>query len=394
MISDPVALAALIAAATAFAFWLEGRYRWARNVGAALLAILLGAALSNLGLVPVGSPVYEGIFGPVTSLAIAWLLISVRIDDLRAAGPTMLAAFLIGVAGTAIGAVVGTTALAGAFGDDAWKLAGVTTGTYSGGSLNFVAVGRELGLPPSLFAAATAADNIVTAIWFGATLMLPLWLSRGTRQIGEAPAVQSADAIRDAMPEESVGRTASSLPSIHEAPVLKVLDLTALFALGFTLIWASEWLSAAVPAVPTVLWLTTLALAVGQIASVKRLSGAMLLGTVALHLFLTLMGISSRVSEIASVGPQVLYLMAIVVGVHGLVLFGLGRALRLSPGTLSVASQAAIGGPTTAMAMAIARRWPGLILPGMAAGLLGYAVGNYLGFGIAYLTRALVGQGL
>jgi uncharacterized membrane protein len=374
LIADPVALAAAIAAATALAFWLEGRYRWARSVGAALIAILLGAALSNLGLVPVGSPVYEGIFGPVTSLAIAWLLISVRLDDLREAGPTMLAAFLIGVAGTAIGALVGATVLAGAFGDEAWKLAGVTTGTYSGGSLNFVAVGRELGLPPSLFAAATAADNIVTAIWFGATLMLPLWLSRGERKVAEVP-----------------GRTASSLPSIHEAPELRALDLTALFALGFTLIWAASRLSAAVPAVPSVLWLTTLALAAGQIPAVRRLSGAMLLGTVALHLFFTLMGISSRVSEIASVGPQVLYLMAIVVGVHGLVLYGVGKLARLSPGTLSVASQAAIGGPTTAMAMAIARRWPALILPGMAVGLLGYAVGNYLGFGIAYLTRALLG---
>jgi uncharacterized membrane protein len=374
LIADPVALTAAIAAATALAFWLEGRYRWARNVGAALIAILLGAVLSNVGLVPVGSPVYEGIFGPVTSLAIAWLLISVRLDDLREAGPTMLAAFLIGVAGTAIGALVGATVLAGTFGDEAWKLAGVTTGTYSGGSLNFVAVGRELGLPPSVFAAATAADNIVTAIWFGATLMLPLWLSRGERKVAEVP-----------------GRTASSLPSIHDAPVLRALDLTALFALGFTLIWAASRLSAAVPAVPSVLWLTTLALAAGQVPAVRRLSGAMLLGTVALHLFFTLMGISSRVSEIASLGPQVLYLMAIVVGVHGLVLYGIGKLARLSPGTLSVASQAAIGGPTTAMAMAIARRWPALILPGMAVGLLGYAVGNYLGFGIAYLTRALLG---
>jgi uncharacterized membrane protein len=385
LIADPVALAAVIAAATALAFWLEGRYRWARDVGAALIAILLGAALSNLGFVPVGSPVYEGIFGPVTSLAIVWLLISVRFDDMREAGPTMLAAFLIGVAGTAIGALVGATVLAGEFGDAAWKLAGVTTGTYSGGSLNFVAVGRELGLPPSLFAAATAADNIVTAIWFGATLMLPLWLSRGKREAAaEVPAM-------NALAEEAPGRTASSLPLIHHAPELRTLDLTMLLALGLTLIWASGRLSAAVPAVPSILWLTTLALAAGQIPAVRRVSGAMLLGTVALHLFFTLMGISSRISEIASVGPQVLYLMAIVVGVHGLVLFGIGRLARLSPDTLSVASQAAIGGPTTAMAMAIARRWPALILPGMAVGLLGYAIGNYLGFGIAYLTRALLG---
>ena len=69
----------------------------------------------------------------------------------------------------------------------------------------------------------------------------------------------------------------------------------------------------------------------------------------------------------------------------------IGRLVRTDVATLSVASQAAIGGPTTAMALAIARKWPALLLPGLAAGLIGYAVGNYAGFGIAYLVRSLVG---
>ena len=43
------------------------------------------------------------------------------------------------------------------------------------------------------------------------------------------------------------------------------------------------------------------------------------------------------------------------------------------------------------MALAIARKWPALMLPGLAAGLIGYAVGNYVGFGIAYLIRSLLG---
>ena len=90
MISRPIALAAVIATITALAFWLEARYTWARNVGAALVVIVLGAVLSNLGLVPTASPIYDGIFGPVTSLAIAWLLLAVRLSDLREAGPRML----------------------------------------------------------------------------------------------------------------------------------------------------------------------------------------------------------------------------------------------------------------------------------------------------------------
>ena len=376
MISRPIALAAAIATITALAFWLEARYTWARYVGAALLVIVLGAALSNLGLVPTASPIYDGIFGPVTSLAIAWLLLAVRLSDLREAGPRMLGAFGIGVLGTALGSVVGALVLSGAFGAETWKLAGVTTGTYSGGSLNFVAVGRALELPTSLFAAATAADNIVTAVWFGATLLIPLWLSRSKGGLAAGSAVAGPGAAG---------------AGLSDGAALRALDVTLLFALGFSLIWLADQLSAAMPAIPSVLWLTTLALGAGQVPAVRRLSGSMLLGTIALHFFFALIGIGSRVSEIVVVGPAVLYLMVIVVGVHGVVIYGVGRLVRTDIATLSVASQAAIGGPTTAMALAIARKWPALMLPGLAAGLIGYAVGNYAGFGIAYLVRSLLG---
>ncbi len=56
-----------------------------------------------------------------------------------------------------------------------------------------------------------------------------------------------------------------------------------------------------------------------------------------------------------------------------------------------MASQAAVGGPSTALALAVAREWPGLALPGMAVGLLGYAVGNYAGYGIGWLMRGWLG---
>jgi len=400
VISRPIALAAAIATITALAFWLEARYTWARNVGAALLVIVLGAVLSNLGLVPTASPIYDGIFGPVTSLAIAWLLLAVRLSDLREAGPRMLGAFGIGVLGTALGSVVGALVLSGAFGAETWKLAGVTTGTYSGGSLNFVAVSRMVGLPTSLFAAATAADNIVTAVWFGATLLIPLWLSRskGGLAAGSAGAGPGAAVAASAVAGPGVAGTATAVAGPEAAgggpsdgAAMRGLDVTVLFALGFSLIWLADQLSAAVPAVPSVLWLTTLALGAGQLPAVRRLSGSMLLGTIALHFFFALIGIGSRVSEIVAVGPAVLYLMVIVVGVHGAVIYGVGRLVRTDVATLSVASQAAIGGPTTAMALAIARKWPALVLPGLAAGLIGYAVGNYAGFGIAYLVRSLVG---
>jgi uncharacterized membrane protein len=79
------------------------------------------------------------------------------------------------------------------------------------------------------------------------------------------------------------------------------------------------------------------------------------------------------------------------VAVHGLVIFGLGRLAGLELSTLAVASQANIGGPASAMALASARGYASKLLPGVAVGLLGYALGNYFGYFIAQVMRAVMG---
>ncbi|MEJ2502085.1 MAG: DUF819 family protein [Gemmatimonadota bacterium] len=380
MVSDPPLLAAAIAAITALAFWLDVRFRWARTVGATMLVILFGAVLSNLGLVPFASPVYDAITGPVTSLAIVWLLFAVDVRGLRDAGLGMLLGFLIAVLATAVAAVIAALLFAGSFDGDVWKLAGVMTGTYAGGSLNFVAVGRELDVPPALFTAATASDNVMTAVWFAVTLSAAGWLGRWYPAPGhDHPRTRAGDPVDDADPH-------ADHPFFSAAP-LRVLDITLLLALGFALVWAADRITMEVPGVPSILWLTTLSLAVGHTPWVRRLDGAMHLGSLGLHFFLAIIGIASRVSEIARVGPEVFWFTALVVGIHGLLTFGGARLARIDIQTASVASQAAVGGPSSALALAVARDWKALVLPGVVVGLLGYAVGNYVGLAVAYLVR-------
>lgn len=412
MISSPLALAATIAGATALGLWLEHRFGWAQKVGASLLVIAFGAALANAGLVPAASPVYDAVAGPVTSLAVVWLLLAVRLADLRAAGGRMLGAFALASGATFVGAVAATVAFAPvldpAVRPEAWKLAGVLTGTYTGGSLNFAAVGRELALPDSLFAAAAAADNVMTAVWMGATLVLPVWLRRLYPPPPREPAwgPRDGDGATEDQGAADAGGTArggaappaparadraapSRFPGLHGEP-LRPLDVTLLLALGLGLLLAAEALAARLGGV-AILWLTTLALAVAQLPPVRRLRGALPLGVVALNLFFVTIGIGSRFAEIARVGPEVFYLTAAVVALHGVLTFGLARVARLDAETTAVASQAAVGGPSTALALAIARGRPALALPGLMAGLLGYALGNYAGLAAAWLVRGWLG---
>jgi len=391
LIDAPIALATMLFGLVALAFLLERRFRWAETVGASLLVIAFGALLSNLEVVPLSSAVYGIVTGPVTSLAIAWLLLSVDLTALRTAGPRMLGAFTLAAAATAVGALTASWLLGGVLGEVTWKLAGVMTGTYSGGSLNFVSVGRALELPDSLFTAATASDNVMTALWMGVTLAAPLWWARFYPPAPPAPThSRAAGDGKGAEDESEEGRVTASLL----APVpLRLLDLALLGTLGLALLWLAETVAAWTPSVPSVIWLTTLALAVGQIPVVQRLDGALHLGTLALNLFFVVIGIGSRVSEILTVGLEVFWYTALVVVVHGLLIYGVGKLLRFDVLTLSIASQAAVGGPSTALAVGVARGREDLALPGVMVGLLGYAVGTYLGLGVAALVARMMGVG-
>lgn len=379
MIQSPLALCAVIAAAAALAFWLDRRFAALGKVGASLLAIVFGAVLSNTGAVPVSSPVYDAVLGPVTSLSIAWLLLSVNLGDLKKAGRRMVGAFGLAVAGTVLGAFVAAAIYQARFGDDTWRLAAAMTGTYSGGSVNFISVGRAAGLSGPLFAGATAADNVATALWLAVTLMMPIWLRRFYPQPHAAPPPTAAP---------STGRLAQHPYFAPEA--ISAAQVASVFAAGLLVVLASEWMASVVPGVPAILWLTTLALLLGHSPLYRKVPGALQLGAVGLHFFFVLIGVLSRFSEIAAVGPEVLFFTLTVVGVHGVVAFGAGKLLRLDMGSIAVASQAAVGGPSSALAVAVSREWRHLVLPGVVVGLLGYAVGTYLGLAVGYVVRGLI----
>jgi uncharacterized membrane protein len=382
VIDGPLQLAFLIAAIVAVAFWLDRTVPALSKVGASLITIVIGAAFSNLGLVPASAPIYGVVTGPVTMLAIAWLLLAVNLSDLKKAGRPMVTAFGIALLGTALGAFVGGLIFVATFGDESWRLAATLTGTFSGGSLNFVAVASAVDLSDEILAGTVAADNVMTAVWLGASLTLPIWLKR----FYPTPIPTASDAEEEAELKH---------PFFHREP-LSTLDLSILVAAGLALVVFSEWVAAAwvgagLPAIPSILWLTTFALLAGHLTPLKDAVGAFQLGNLALHFFFVIIGFSSKFALILDVGLAAFWFVALVVAVHGLVVYGLGRLAKLDVATISVASQAAVGGPSSALAVAVAREWRGLVLPGVIVGLLGYAVGTYMGLSVGWLVRSIGG---
>ena len=85
------------------------------------------------------------------------------------------------------------------------------------------------------------------------------------------------------------------------------------------------------------------------------------------------------------IAPLLVVLVVILLSVHLLVLLAAGKLFKLTLPELVTASNAAVLGATTAPALAAARGWHDLVTPGVLVGVLGYAVGTFVGTGLFYL---------
>ena len=338
---------------TALGWWLSRSTAWGRQLGMTMVVLLIGLLVTNITGWQPNKAAAGWISGPLTSLAIAQLLLAV---DLRRVWPDarrLLTPFAASVLLTLAAVLLGGMVFGPWLGAERSVLAGVFTATFTGGSLNFVSVARTLQPPESLLLVATAADHVVFAIWFAVSL----WLGqRGSRSGPETPVPTPAAATH----QDAAG-----------------YGLALLWGLGVLL--ASQLVGLVLPAVPSILVLTTTALIAAQLPWGPSRRGCYEEGLLLIQPFFTVIGLSSPVGGLLGEGLPVLVYAAWIVALQAAALLLLRRWRRWPLGETLVASQAAIGGPSTALALATSLKRGELALPAVAIGLLGYLVGTYLG---------------
>lgn len=360
--------------------WL-GQKKYFHYLGSVLIVIIAAAILANIHVLPSSqdpSSLYDFIFSYIAPLAIFYLLLDVDLKSLKKAGGPMIILFLFGSICTIIGTLTGFYLLhPQAHGvDQANAVAGMYTGTYIGGSANLNAVGLHYGVNKNgnLFAAINAADNIISTIWIIVTIFLPRLLQRffprSRKTVGAIPESQmNTDTIKG---------------------TLSVMTLGTIIALGASAMLISQLIHNTFPKVPLILILTTIGIIIAQFNFVKALKAAKTIGYFLVLLFLAVVGAYCDMGALASNGGVAITLLTwvtIIVFVHGILLFGIAGIFRQDWDMISIASNANIGGATTAPVLASTLGRKELQVPGILVGSLGNAIGTYLGLFIAELIR-------
>lgn len=364
-------LMALLFAIVGVCCWAE-RFAWASRASAPVLVILVALVLSNLGLIPREAPSYGFVSEYFVMAAIPLLLFKADLRLIVAETGRLLFAFLLAAGGTVLGVVMAFSLVP--VGDVAAQAAAVITGGYTGGGMNFVAVSKVVGLDdPTRFAVVLGAEASVGLAYLMLLSAMPAfaWFARWDASSGSAaPAAE---------PE---------LEAAADGPDLTHMGL----ALGLSLtVCAVGTGLAALAGQPrfAILAITVIAIAVANLARrrMQALKGDFTLGMLLLYVFFGVFGAGVDLVSMLEQAPLLMLFAFVVIAVHALVAFGLGRLFGFNARELAIASNACVLGPPTAAALAARSGWYELVTPGILCGICGYLIGNFLGAGVFELLR-------
>ncbi|KVI10200.1 hypothetical protein Ccrd_011443 [Cynara cardunculus var. scolymus] len=371
-----------------FGLWSE-RTKIGRMISAALVSILLGLAASNLGIIPHEARAYSVVMEFLLPLTIPLMLFRADMRNVIKSTGKLLLAFLVGSVATTVGTLVAFLIVPmRSLGEDSWKIASALMASYIGGgvnldflciyfalplltheliksaSINYVAVSDALGVSPSVVAAGVAADNVICALYFMVLFALGSKLPTEALVSTKDPANSSDSGSGDIV---SVLQTATALAVSF-----------AICKGGTHFVQLLRFQGGTLPTVTAIVVVlaTLLPRQIGYLAPAGDAIAAITIQVV----FFAVLGASGSIWNVINVAPCIFGFAFIQVTVHLIVILGLGKILNLDLKQLLLASNANIGGPTTASGMAVAKGWGSLIVPGILVGIFGISIATYLAY--------------
>ncbi|MHC4519439.1 MAG: DUF819 family protein [Planctomycetota bacterium] len=383
-ISSPPAVLTVLAAITAFFFYLQHRTDWKlfAYFPPLLFIYAVPLILSNTGLLVTDSPVYEAMSDTVLPFLLVMMLLKVDVvSAVRVMGKGVLV-MLCGTAGVVLGAPLAYAVVKGRLDPSAWKAFGTLAGSWIGGTGNMAAMKEALEASDTDYGLAVLGDNIVYLVWLPILLgskKLAGWFNRFAR----------VDPKRMEMLEQA----SAGLGQDQDKPAMR--DYLYLLFLGLAVTMAAEhiskWLPEARPVLTTSSWKILLVTTFGLLLSAtpaRRIPGSQELGIALVYLFVARMGAGA---DISGLKEQAVWFVAgsfLWVAMHGILCIFAAWLFRIDVHSTAIASAANIGGAASAPVVA-AHHNPRLVPVSILMALIGYAIGNYGAFAAAWLCQLL-----
>jgi len=366
----------------AVVIYLCHRYSFFSKIGAVVITYVLGLIVGNTGILPENVYELQDLLLTLTiPLAIPLMLFSMNVKKWLVVAPKTMLSMLFALIGVLFTVIPGYFIFKIYMPETMWQISGLLVGVYTGGTPNMASIKMAIGVDESIYLATHTYDLVVGVVY----LMFMLTLGKrffnlflpGFRfpeqvpgQMGTFSGMESYEGIF----------SKKSVVSMLKATGIAVL----IFATGgsLTLVLPENTQMAAV-----ILTITTLGIVASLIPQVNRLEKTFELGMYLILVFSLVVASMANMSNIASVSPSIFLYITLVIFGSLLIQAILSKIFKVDTDTMMITSTAFICSPPFVPVVASALKNKEVIISGLTVGIIGYAIGNYLGITIAYLLK-------
>ena len=355
--------------------WAEKRARLVRWISPIVICYLVGILIGNIPGIILNRDVQEIAYMISVVLAIPLLLFSANLPLLFKQVRPALFSFFLGI----LGVVLVSTLAFLVFRDrifDAHAASGMMIGCYTGGTQNMSAIGIALNVEEEVFVLLNSADIVFSGIY------LLFLLTAAHKIMGRVlPSYRQKLKIKEIEKEDDT-ETVRQGKVVHVLAGLALALVVAGISLGASLLIFGELL---LPVV--ILLITTLGIGASFFRKVRALPSTFSTANYMLLVFALAVGSMANFRELLEASSALFWFCGFVVFGSILVHYLLAILFRVDRDTLIITSTAAIFGPAFIGPVANAIGNKNIITIGIALGLIGYAIGNYLGLSLAFMLK-------
>ena len=401
----------------ALMLWLTKKVKFLNFIGAIALCYALGIVISVIPI-PYDKGTTEMIASIFVAIAIPLILFSFDIVSVRYLAKKMIISFALVIGSAAVVSVVAFF-IANASGlANASQLSGMTTGLYTGGTPNLIAIGTSLLSPEnkdSVIAAAQLSDFFVGGVYFLLilTVIKPLYrkllgdkklkkqvvadevgaeLTSETNETEQDNTTTVADSKETLAEKSATEQNTAGEYDYKSIPrdKMSILKLAGVIALAIGCLGVGAGLEILINgsldgSLYIILAVSILGIAFSFIKPIRRVKGSYQIGQYLILIFSLGLSMSIDIYQLAvEILPTLLFFACSQVAVILLHLL-LCKLFRIDAGTALITSTAGIYGPPFIAPVANAYGDRELIAPGIICGTLGLAIGTLLGLGIGSL---------
>ena len=379
-----VLLSIVFCTAPAGVLWICKKVRFLGKIGPVLLLYILGVIIGNIGIKPEGMATLQDIMSSaMVPLAIPMMLYgcTFRLRETR----QQLKALLTGLAAVVIAVIIGHL-IFGRHLDEGAKIGGMLTGVYTGGTINLAALKTMLGVKNETYILLNSYDMLVSFLYLTVLLTIGIRLFRKFLPFKPDTVVNETEDKMDVLNEDNDYSELFTRKGLRNAG--KLLGTTLLIcavSAGTALLFPESAFM-----VIFILMLTTAGLACSFIKPIHDLRHSYNIGMYFIYIFCIVVASMADLTHLNLEGSLNLlgYLLFAVFGSLAIQAL-LARLFKIDADTMVIASVTFINSPPFVPMMAAAMKNRRVLVTGLTLGIIGYAVGNYLGFLISELLTLL-----